>query len=236
MMTESKNESKNESKRRLVIPGDFIGSGRAGHGTYEEDGKIFSKHVGLAEEKSEMFFVIPLSGVYNPKRGDGVVGKIEDIVFSRMIIDINSPYQATLSLSEAIDEFVDLTKTDLTKYFDYGDLIFAEILSVSKTKNVQLSMKNRKCRKLRGGRIIKVTPVKGPRIIGKGGSMFEMIKDITGTQIVVGQNGLVWVKGDNEDIATEAVLLIEEKSHIRGLTDQIKGMLEARLKVKTEGL
>ncbi len=220
------NEEIKEAKRRLVIPGDFIGEGHAGHGTYEEGGKIFAKFVGLAESKDNLHFVIPLTGVYNPKRGDGVIGRVEDVIFSKWIIDINSPYEAVLPLSEATEDFIDLTKTELTRYFDYGDLIFAEIMAVTKTKNVQLSMKNRKCRKLKGGRLIKVTPAKVPRIIGRQGSMVEMIKEMTGTQIVVGQNGIVWVKGDNEDVAAEAVLTIEEKSHINGLTDFIKSMLE----------
>lgn len=219
--------------RKLVIPGDLIGRGRAGHGAYEEDGEVFSKHIGLAEEKNGLFFVIPLNGVYNPKRGDGVIGKIEEIVFSKWIVDINSPYEAVLPLSEATEDFIDLTKTDLTKYLDYGDLMFAEISSITKTKNVQLSMRNRKCRKLKGGRIIKVTPAKVPRIIGKGGSMVEMIKNMTETQIVVGQNGLVWVRGENEDVATEAVLTIEEKSHVSGLTNYIKEMIERLMKEKT---
>jgi exosome complex component RRP4 len=215
--------------RKLVLPGDLIGEGRAGHGAFEENGKVFSRFVGLAEEKADMHFVIPLSGIYNPKRGDGVIGKIEDVIFSKWIVDINSPYEAVLPLSEATDEFIDMTKTDLTKYFTYGDLIFSEISTVSKTKNVQLSMRDRKCRKLRGGRLISVTPAKVPRIIGKGGSMVEMVKEMTKTQIVVGQNGLVWVKGDNEDIAMEAVTEIEKKSHVHGLTDQIKIMLEKKM-------
>ncbi|MBI2173366.1 MAG: RNA-binding protein [Candidatus Aenigmarchaeota archaeon] len=217
-------------ERKLVICGDPLGDGRAGHGAYEENGKVFSRFVGLAEQKNGMHFVIPLSGIYNPKKGDGVIGKVEDIIFSKWLIDINSPYQAALALNEAVDEFIDLTKNDLTKYFSYDDLIFAEILSVTKTKNIQLSMKERKCRKLKGGRIIRVTPSKVPRIIGRSGSMVEMIKQMTGTQIVVGQNGLVWVRGDNEDIATEAVLLIEEKSHKSGLTEDVKSLLERRMK------
>jgi exosome complex component RRP4 len=60
--------------------------------------------------------------------------------------------------------------------------------------------------------------------------MVEMVKELTGTQIVVGQNGLVWVKGDNEDIAVEAILTIEEKSHTQGLTDYIKEMIQNKLK------
>ena len=219
-------EINEETKRKLVIPGDFLGTGRPSHGTFLENGKVYSKVIGLADEKNGVHFVIPLNGVYDPKRGDGIIGRIEDVVFSKWIVDINSPYDATLPLNEAVEEFIDFTKTDLTKYFDYGDLIFAEITSVTKTKIIQLSMKSNRCRKLRGGRIVKVTPAKVPRIIGKNGSMVEMIKDLTGTQIVVGQNGVVWIKGEKEDLATEAILLIEQRSHISGLTEQIKQMLE----------
>lgn len=218
------------SERKLVIPGDFVGDGRAGHGAYEEDGKVFSGCVGLAEEKNGLFFVIPLSGIYDPKRGDGVIGKIQDVIFSKWIVDINSPYEAVLSLADATDEFIDLTKTDMTKYFNYGDLIFSEISGVSSTKNVQLSMRNRKCRKLRGGMLLKVTPAKVPRIIGKAGSMVEMIKQMTNTQIVVGQNGIVWVKGDHEEIAMDTISMIERKSHVHGLTDQVKAALEEKMK------
>ncbi len=217
-------------ERKLVIPGDFIGDGRAGRGAYEEDGKAFAGCIGLAEEKNGLFFVIPLSGIYDPKRGDGVIGKVQDVIFSKWIVDINSPYEAVLSLADATDEFIDLTKTDMTKYFNYGDLIFAEISSVSSTKNVQMSMRNRKCRKLRGGMLLKVTPAKVPRIIGKAGSMVEMIKQMTNTQIVVGQNGIVWVKGDHEDIAIDIITMIEKKSHVHGLTDQVRAALEERMK------
>lgn len=218
------------SERKLVIPGDFVGDGRAGNGAYEEEGKVFAGCVGLAEEKNGLFFVIPLSGIYDPKRGDGVIGKIQDVIFSKWIVDINSPYEAVLSLADATDEFIDLTKTDMTKYFNFGDLIFAEISTVSNTKNVQLSMRNRKCRKLRGGRLLKVVSAKVPRIIGKAGSMVEMIKQMTNTQIVVGQNGVVWVKGDHEDIAIDIITMIERKSHVHGLTDQVKTALEEKMK------
>ncbi|MFC2143411.1 exosome complex RNA-binding protein Rrp4 [Candidatus Aenigmatarchaeota archaeon] len=226
-MTEEK------AKRRLVIPGELLGKGRAGSGTFYDGDDVYSKFVGLAEERNNFHTVIALNGMYNPKRGDGVIGKIEEVAFSKWIVDINSPYSGILLLSDAVNEFIDLTKTDLTKYFNYTDLIFAEVSSVSKTKVVQLSMKDHRCRKLRGGRLIKVTPAKVPRIIGRKGSMVEMVKELTDTQIVVGQNGLVWVKGENEDVAAEAVMYIEEKSHMSGLTDQIRAMLKEKMKGKT---
>ncbi len=223
-------EQKEKSERKLVIPGDLLGEGRASYGTYAKEGKIYSKFVGLAEERSGSHMVIQLNGAYMPKKGDGVVGRVEEIIFSKWLVDINSPYMAVMTLSEAVEEFVDLTKTDLNRYFDAGDLIFAEISAVSRNKEVNLSMKSRKCRKLRGGRLIKVIPFKVPRIIGRGGSMVEMIKNMTATQIVVGQNGIVWVRGDNEDLATKAILLIDEKSHMSGLTEYIKEFLEKSLK------
>ena len=64
--------------------------------------------------------------------------------------------------------------------------------------------------------------------------MVEMIKKLTDTQIVVGQNGLVWIKGDNEDLAVEAVMTIEEKSHVKGLTEYIKSILENKTGRKLE--
>ena len=217
-------------KRKLVLPGDELGDGRPGNGAYKEDGKIYAKAVGVKEEKDDLIFVIPLSGVYDPKGGDGVIGRVSGITFSKWIIDINAPYEAVLPLSEATEEFVDLTKTDLTQYFSFGDLVFGKITNVTKSKSVQLSMKDRRCRKLRGGRIINVTPAKVPRIIGRKGSMVEMIKDKTKTQIVVGQNGVVWVKGRNRALAVEAIMEIEKRSQENGLTDSIANMLDEALK------
>ena len=57
-----------------------------------------------------------------------------------------------------------------------------------------------------------------------------MIKEMTNTQIVVGQNGIVWVKGDHEDIAMDIITVIERKSHVHGLTDQVKVILEEKMK------
>ena len=59
-----------ENSRRLVIPGENLGKGRPSNGTYQEGEDVFSRFVGLAEEKNGYHVVIPLSGIYNPKRGD----------------------------------------------------------------------------------------------------------------------------------------------------------------------
>ncbi len=219
--------------RKLVIPGEELGVGRAGRGTYIDNGKVVAKVLGLHEQRGDLHFVIPLNGVYDPRRGDNVIGIVKEIALSRWVVDINSPYTAILSLSEAVNEFVDLTKTDLTKYYDIGDVIFARVLSVTKSKLVQLTMKAPRCRKLRGGRLIKIVPTKVPRVIGKGGSMVEMIKRKTGCNIVVGQNGLIWIRGVNADLAAEAIFKVEQYAHKVGLTDKIAEFLDLRLKQRS---
>jgi exosome complex component RRP4 len=56
--------------------------------------------------------------------------------------------------------------------------------------------------------------------------MIEQIKNQTKCQIIVGQNGVVWIKGEKEGLAAKAVLTINAESHIVGLTDKISRLLE----------
>jgi exosome complex component RRP4 len=67
-------------------------------------------------------------------------------------------------------------------------------------------------------------------VIGKQGSMVKMIKDASGCDVVVGQNGWIWIKGTPETEAkVEAIIKkIEREAHMKGLTDKIKAMLEAK--------
>lgn len=67
-----------------------------------------------------------------------------------------------------------------------------------------------------------------PRIIGKKGSMITMLKKETGAQILVGQNGRVWISGksrDEEAIIAEAIRKIEAEAHTTGLTDRVREFL-----------
>ncbi len=215
--------------RKLVLPGEELGRGIAGSGTYIDQGLVVSKVVGMAERKDDIHFVIPLNGVYNPKKNDGIIGIVTEVAPSKWIVDINSPYDATISLSEGVEEFIDLSKSDLTKYYTHGDVIFAKVFSVTKSKQIQLSMRDNRCRKLFDGRIIKITPAKVPRVIGKEGSMVELIKRKTGCHIVVGQNGVIWVKGEKRHLAVETILKIEQYAHTTGLTDRISAFLDSKL-------
>lgn len=215
--------------KNVVIPGDLISTGDdflPSNGTYKESGEVRSKIFGIVRLKSDhMISVIPLSGQYLPSVGDGVIGEISDVNPSSWMVNVMGPYTGFLSLSDAVDEFVDLQKTDITRYFDVGDIVYTKISSVSKRKDVKLSMRDRMCRKLEGGNIIRISPSKVPRLIGTGGSMIELIKSKTACHIIVGQNGLVWLKGGDMSKASEAVYMIEKESHKPGLTEKISELL-----------
>ena len=226
------NEVKSEilvNERQFVIPGETLARGLdflPSSGCFRENNEIKAKLMGLTKIRERFIGVIPLAGVYIPKQGDGVIGFVEDMQTTIWILDINSPYSAILPLGEAVGEYVDLTKTDISVYYDVGDLIYAKVLNVSKSKQVQLTMNDYRSRKLIGGRILKITPSKVPRLIGREGSMIELIKNKTKCQIIVGQNGIVWLKGEKEGLASKAILTIDAESHITGLTDKISQLLD----------
>lgn len=213
-----------------VLPGDVIAEGDilSGRGTYKENGKVKSKVLGVARTKKNRMRVIPLSGGYIPQEGDNVIGKISGIGPSHWWVELDSPYDGYLSLAEGSDEFIDLDETELSDVYDIGDMIYTEVIKVTSEKDVKLSMQDRICKKLTGGRIIRISPSKVPRLIGKGGSMVEMIKDRTDSRIIIGQNGIVWVNGGDEDLAVKAVKTVDERGHERGLTDKVEKILDKR--------
>ena len=217
-------------ERQLVLPGEILAKGLdylPSGGTFRQGQEVKSKFLGLVRLKEKFLGVIPLAGVYVPKSGDGIVSVVSEIQSSFWIMDINSPYDAILPLSEATAEFIDTAETDLSSIFDIGDVVFIKVLTVSRSKHTSLTMNDYRAKKLIGGRLLRITPTKVPRVIGKEGTMVETIKNRTGCQIVVGQNGIVWLKGQNETLAAKAILTIEKEAHIAGLTDRIAKMLES---------
>lgn len=210
--------------RKIVIPGETIFSGDdylPGEGTERRGKEIVAIRFGLAEEFKNLVKVIPLSGVYLPRRGNVVIGKVENITFNGWVIDIGTADNAFLSLME-IPRYVD--KDDLKSVMDFGDMVCAKIYSINK-RGIDLSLKLKGLGKLEGGMIISINSNKVPRVIGKEGSMVSMIKDETSCQITVGQNGLIWIKGnkiEDELFAKKAILYIAENSLVQGLTDEMK--------------
>jgi len=213
--------------RPLVIPGEAVGGPglKPGPGTYSEGGQVFAAQLGIRNEHEGVVSVIALNGRYIPQRGDAVIGEVVDQGPSHWLVDINSPYPAPLHATESPwrVEF-----GDTARYLKVGDVIMCHVLSVDEIKRVQLTMQEREARRLTGGMVIEISPTKVPRVIGKQGSMVSLIMDLTGCRIYVGQNGRIWLDGDDRSaaIATMAIRLIEERAQAVGLTEAVRDLIE----------
>jgi len=215
-------------ERKIVIPGEIISEEEdflPGEHTEKSDGKIISLRYGLAEEQNNLIKVIPLSGVYAPRRGNVVIGKIENATQNGWIVDIGSPETAFLSINE-VPRYVN--KDAMEEVFRIDDMVIAKIWSMGK-RGIDLSIKSRGLGRVEEGIIFNVNPNKVPRVIGKEGSMIKIIKNETGCDISVGQNGFILIKGPNIDselFAKKAIEFVTKKSFINGLTDEVTKWFE----------
>src|SRR3989344_859844 len=218
-------------EKDIVVPGEILAESMdylPGNGTFRDGETIFAMYVGLVSINGRIIKVIPLSGRYIPKKGDLVIGKIADITFGGWRVDIGWAFEAGLNMKDATSDFIE-KKADLTQYYDFSDIISAEITHVSGSKIIDLTTKGPGLKKLRSGRIIEITPSKVPRIIGKQGSMITLLKEKTGCKIIVGQNGRIWISGESHEkemLAVDVIKKIEREAHLEGLTDRIKNYLE----------
>ncbi len=220
------------TERKIVIPGEVIASGEdylPGEGTEKKDNDVIALRFGLAEETNKLVKVIPLSGGYQPRRGNVVIGRVEALTHSGWVIDIGNAENAFLPLME-VPRFVN--KGALDEVMSIGDMAVVKIWSI-KGRSIDLTIKSRGLGKIEDGMIFKINPNKVPRVIGKEGSMIKLIKDETGCNITVGQNGFIWMKGDkieNELLAKKAILFIVEKSFIEGLTEEVEKFFKGEKK------
>ncbi len=224
----SKAEIKTE-KKEIVVPGEILDSGDdflPGDWTIKEGKDIVAIRLGVVEKHDRLVKVIPLSGVYIPRRGNVVIGEIKDMNYSGWMVDIGGPYGAFLTLKE-VPGYVE--ENEMETVYGIGDLIVTQVFNVKRTA-VDLTMKQREggLGKIRDGLIVKVNPHRVPRIIGKEGSMIKIVKDATKCSITVGQNGLIWIKGEAvEDriFAKKAIEFIVANTTTDGLTEKVESWL-----------
>ena len=222
-MTEPKKD-----KREIVIPGEIIAGEDLlpGDWTMKQGNNIVATRMGIMEKQDRLVKIIPISGVYIPRHGNVIIGEIKDINFNGWQVEIGGPYGAFLMLREC-PGFVE--ESEMETVYGVGDLIVAQILNVKRT-SVDLTMKQREggLGKIKDGLIIRVNPHRVPRIIGKEGSMINLIKEATGCYVTVGQNGLIWIRGDNIDaklFAKHAIEFIVENTTVEGLTEKVEKWL-----------
>jgi len=219
--------------KQLVTPGDLLAEGNyvAGENAYEEDGKIYSAQLGLVDYEERRVHVVALRAFYIPYIGDTVIGKVVDVGFSGWMLDINASYLAMLRASDVLDRPFKPQKNDLSSIFNIGDLIIAKVVAYNRTRDPLLTVGEPSLGKVTRGQIVKVTPTKIPRLIGRQGSMISMLKRETGCHITLGQNGLVLVSGktlEDEQLAIMAIRKIDQEAHTSGLTDRVTKMIQKK--------
>lgn len=220
------------AERKITVPGETIVSGEdylPGDGVRRVGQDIVASRFGLIDVSDKMVRVIPLSGVYTPRRGNVIIGKVSDITFNGWLIDFDGAGSGFLSIMECP---MFINKDELQDTFDFDDLIVAKVTNV-KAKGIDLTVKIRGLGKLEKGMIIKINPNKVPRVIGKEGSMVSLIKEAVDCNITVGQNGLIWIQGktiDDELKAKKIIEFIAENSSIEGLTEKVKDYITTEIK------
>jgi len=225
-------------KKQLVTPGELLAEGdyMPGENTYKEENRIYAQRVGLVDAENKRVNVVALRAFYVPKMGDIVIGQVTEVGFNGWTIDIKAPYSAMLRASDVLSRPFKPQNDELSQVLNTGDLIVAKIASYDRAHDPQLTVGEPGLGKITRGQIMRVTPTKVPRVIGKKGSMISTIKQETGCQIILGVNGVILVTGKtpaDEDLAMMAIQKIEAESHTSGLTDRIAQLLkEEKLKME----
>jgi exosome complex component CSL4 len=134
----------------FVVPGTFLSTVEEflpGEGVYEEEGKVYSSCAGLVlvDLRTRKISVLPKS--YPPvlKKGDIVLGEVEDVMPQRAEVNIESlrrneerqlppPKLGVIHVSQVSRRYV----RDLEKKFRVGDIVRAKVEEVGR-EMVQLS-------------------------------------------------------------------------------------------------
>jgi exosome complex component RRP4 len=219
-----------EVKRRYVVPGDKIveGNFRPLMNVIKVGNSIIATRIGIAESGREGVKVIPLSGVYIPRVNDIVIGKITDHSSLSWEVDVNSCFSAHLPAQDVFGRDFSPARDDMGRQLATGDLIAARIIAFDRTRDPMLTIQDKDLGKIPRGELLKISPTRVPRLIGKRGSMIQTIEQATQTRILIGQNGIVVVMGRNLDgtkLAIRAIRMVEEEAHTANLTQRVKVLL-----------
>jgi len=216
-------------ERKQVLPGDVIARGNHRYGPYVEKrgDEYIALRVGLAEVGRDGVKLNPMTGPYLPRAEDDVIGKVVDLNGFGWVVDINSCFDGFLPASFVFGREFSPSTHDLSSKFKVGDMIGARIESFERSRDPQLSIRGHGYGKIESGEIIKISPTKVPRLIGKRGAMINLISEKTGCDVRVGQNGVVVVTGPPEGIVktAKAVKMVEEEAHAADLMSKVEAYL-----------
>ena len=217
-------------KRKYVIPGDIVAEGnlRALVNVFRNGNSIVSTRIGITETNSEGAKVIPLSGIYFPRANDIVIGKILDHSSLSWSVDINSSFAAHLPAQDIFGRDFSPAHDDMGRQLSTGDVIVARIAIFDRTRDPILTIQDKDMGKIPTGELLKISPTRVPRLIGKRGSMIQTIEQASSTRITIGQNGIIVVSGKDKEgvtLAINAIHIVEVEAHTSNLTQRIKQLL-----------
>jgi exosome complex component RRP4 len=220
-------------KRKYVIPGDVVTTGpfRPEQNTVLEGNKIISTTIGISEIYDDSVRVIPLTGKYIPKINDLVIGKVNSHTSLSWELDINSCYVGFLPAQDVFGRDFSAHADELATKLRTGDLVAARIANFDRTRDPLVSISDRDLGKIDSGVLMEISPSKVPRLIGKKGSMIQMIEEATDAAVTIGQNGWVVVSCESTEgllKAKKAIQMVNEQAHVANLTDQVKEMLDKK--------
>jgi rRNA metabolism SBDS family protein len=193
--------------------------------------KIVSTTIGISEIYDDSVRVIPLTGKYIPKINDLVIGKVISHTSLSWELDINSCYVGFLPAQDVFGRDFSAHADELSSKLKSGDLVAARIANFDRTRDPLVTISDRDLGAIDSGELVKISPSKVPRLIGKRGSMIQMIEMATNAAVTIGQNGWVVVSCETPEgllKAKTAIEMINEKAHVANLTDQVKEMLEIK--------
>ena len=218
------------SQDQFVLPGDIIVTGdyQPEQNVILEGDRLMSTAIGFSEIKDDLVTVTPLTGLYTPKTDDLVVGKIVSHNALSWEVNINSYYPGILTASDIFGKDYSASRDDLSLKLNTGDIILARIANVN-SRDPLITITGENLGKIDSGELVKISPAKIPRLIGKHGSMIQTIEGSTNATITVGQNGLIILKCDNSAGLKKAIASVKMIGMIQyevNIEDKIQNILD----------
>ncbi len=218
------------SFRKVVVPGEPLDAEIEGDPRYiyEEGGVKRAAVIGVIDVKDSKKVFAPLEGAYIPRPGDVVIGIVTSVGVTNWVVDINSPYTAIINIQDVLGRPYNPLTDDLNRILSVGDYIIAKVAAFDRTRSPLLTIQGEGLGKIREGKVVEVKPTRVPRIIGRKGSMINMLMEETGCKITVGTNGRIHIKcpdSDKESIVLLAIKIIEKEPHRKGLTEYIRKLV-----------
>eukprot|EP01104_Vermistella_antarctica_P008670 TRINITY_DN2188_c0_g1_i2.p1 TRINITY_DN2188_c0_g1~~TRINITY_DN2188_c0_g1_i2.p1 ORF type:complete len:293 (-),score=34.82 TRINITY_DN2188_c0_g1_i2:63-941(-) len=198
----------------LVVPGDVITQDSGimrGHGTVVEGDALVATVSGVVERVNKLVSVRPLRARYTGEGGDVVVGRITEVGSKRWKVDVNSRQDSILMLSSInLPGGLQRRRTNedalqMRSFYEEDDLISAEVQQFYSDGAMALHTRSLKYGKLKNGQFVSVSPA----LIKRCNTCFHKLP--CGIDVILGNNGYIWISETKQDEGEEQVLFPKEQ-------------------------